>query len=76
MFWSQDRDIVDQRAKSQKEGLTTNLCRPSYINTRKSVSVLDIFDNVGVDSPLEIGALTSKVIVILLRRRNSAVLAR
>jgi len=67
------RSRVDQR--SRRRGVTTtNLCRPGYINTTSSVSVLDIFDNVGVDSPLEIGALTSKVIIILLRSRNATVL--
>lgn len=39
----------------------------------QSVSVLDVLDNVGVHSPLEIGALTSKVIVIFLRRSNASV---
>jgi len=70
---SYDRKSISEKAQKR---MTTNLCRPGYINTISSVSVLDILDNVGVDSPLEIGALTSKVIIILLRSRNATVLGR
>jgi len=42
--------------------------RPGYIKRLIISFCLDIFDDVGIDSPLETGVLTSKVIVIKFLR--------
>jgi len=72
----EDRDYWSiKEQESQKEGTLLTMLTKLYQHQEYQCLSLDIFDNVGIDCPLEIGALTSKVIIILLRRRNTTVLA-
>jgi len=57
-------------AQTQSKWMRSNQVDQATSTPKSSVSIqyLDVFDNVGVDSPLETRVLTSEVTIIMFRR--------